>query len=361
VIQTMLHVRYVAFLTLLLFMGAGMARAENPATLLTVGAIRWDGWYKGNSWQKNLAAPQWHYRLPFYASTDAQGNLEICGDSQEVMDREIAFAKAGGISYWAFCYYHPKSWEQADAYNYGWRRFLAAADKKGLRFCFILQGGKHLGPANEWGTTLSQFTDLFQNSAYQRVCGNRPLLFVFTGEKLISHFGSAEAAASAFKALREASKKNCGGDPYIVAQIWPHQIQADFLKAIQFDALSAYSAPGDKGENEPYAKLQEMNRWYWEQFKAAGCEVVPLVNAGWDGRPRNYTGAWYQHATPKEAANAINEGLDWVLQNSAIAPAKTVLVYAWNEHDEGGWLCPTLDEGPARLDAIKAMQDTFHK
>ncbi len=357
----MLYLRFLVFLMLLPFMGMRAACAENQATPLTVGAIRWDGWYKDNPWQKNLADPQWRYRLPFYASTDATGRVELCGDSQEVMDREITFAKAGGITYWAFCHYHPKSWEQADAYNYGWRRYLAAADKKGIHFCFILQGGQHLGPANEWNTTSAQFADLFKDPAYQRVCGNRPLLFVFTGEKLISHFGSAEAAAAAFQSLRDDSKKSCGENPYIVAQIWPHQIQADFLKAIQFDALSAYSAPGDKGGSEPFSKLLEMNRWYWEQFKSTGREVVPLINAGWDGRPRNYSGVWYQHATPVEVATAVKGGLDWVMENSSITPARTVLVYAWNEHDEGGWLCPTIDEGSARLDAIKKMLDDYSK
>jgi hypothetical protein len=30
-----------------------------------------------------------------------------------------------------------------------------------------------------------------------------------------------------------------------------------------------------------------------------------------------------------------------------------VLVYAWNEYDEGGWLAPTLVPDPARQDAIR--------
>ncbi len=28
---------------------------------------------------------------------------------------------------------------------------------------------------------------------------------------------------------------------------------------------------------------------------------------------------------------------------------------AWNEFDEGGWLCPSLSEGSARLDALRAV------
>jgi len=275
------------------------------------------------------------------------------------MDREIAYAKAGGITYWAFCYYHPKSWPQADAYNYGWRRYLNGNHKKDVNFCLILQGGSHLGPVSEWKATADQFVGLFKEPTYQRVCGNRPLLYVFSCEDLIPHFGSGEAAGNAFKLLREASKNVNAGDPYIVAQIWPHQLHADFLDAVQFEALGACSAHGDKGEGQPYARLVEMNRWYWEQYKSAGREVIPTVDSGWDGRPRNYTGPWYERAKPAEIADAIKQAFGWIRINPKAAPARTVLVYAWNEHDEGGWLCPTIQEGSARLNCVRKMLDAY--
>jgi hypothetical protein len=43
------------------------------------------------------------------------------------------------------------------------------------------------------------------------------------------------------------------------------------------------------------------------------------------------------------------------LDNPSAGRANTVLIYAWNETDEGGWLHPTLAEGTARLDAIKKV------
>ena len=323
-----------------------------------VGAIRWDGWFKDNPWEKNLAGPQWHYRLPFYAFADENGGIHVCGDSQEVMDREIAFAKAGGLTYWAFCYYHPKSWKEADAYNYGWRRYLASAHKRDLHFCLLLQGGQHLGPAGEWDAATAQWIGLFKEPTYQRVCGGRPLLYMFSCENLVPHFGSATAAGDAFRRLRASSENAGTGNPYIVAQIWPHQAKADFLDAVQFDALGAYSAPGDKGASEqPYSNLVEANQWYWETYKSTGREVVPLVNAGWDGRPRNYTGVWYRQAAPQDVAGAVRQAFDWIHANPKATPADTVLIYAWNEHDEGGWLCPTIDEDTARLEALKAMLD----
>ena len=37
---------------------------------------------------------------------------------------------------------------------------------------------------------------------------------------------------------------------------------------------------------------------------------------------------------------------------ATLNPANAIIIYAWNENDEGGWLIPTLSEGTARLDAI---------
>jgi len=132
-------------------------------------------------------------------------------------------------------------------------------------------------------------------------------------------------------------------------------ISPDILNTVQFDALGAYSAPGNTNSGEPYPKLVEVNRWYWNQFRATGREVVPLVNTGWDGRPRGYSGAWYENAKAIEVANPVRAALDWNQANPNSARAQTVMIYAWNEYDEGGWLCPTKAEGEARLKELKRM------
>jgi len=44
--------------------------------------------------------------------------------------------------------------------------------------------------------------------------------------------------------------------------------------------------------------------------------------------------------------------LDWLVAYPEAAEPNAVLIYAWNEFDEGGWLAPTLGDGTARLDAI---------
>jgi hypothetical protein len=45
------------------------------------------------------------------------------------------------------------------------------------------------------------------------------------------------------------------------------------------------------------------------------------------------------------------------VQNPDLTPANAVIIYAWNENDEGGWLIPTLDpDGTPNLERIGAAR-----
>ena len=89
------------------------------------------------------------------------------------------------------------------------------------------------------------------------------------------------------------------------------------------------------------------------------------MSSGWDPRPRIETpvpwhdygspDCYYETPTPQELARHLRAGCEWVERYPRTAEAKTLLIYAWNEFDEGGWLAPTLSEGSARLDAIREI------
>jgi hypothetical protein len=154
----------------------------------------------------------------------------------------------------------------------------------------------------------------------------------------------------------------------MVAQVWNAQDGARYLDMFGFDAISSYSMCVDAQTFEkkeyPYSRLAKINRDFWEACKGTGKEVIPIVNTGWDVRPRwwdddlmkLYQGGhqpWFTQPTPSELASHLRDAIEWNRRNSKAAKANTVLIYAWNETDEGGWLHPTIAEGTARLDAIK--------
>ena len=96
---------------------AALADEQPPAGELgtagvSVGAIRWGGWFSGSQWAENLDDPRWHDRLPFFATQDsAEGDVDVVGDRADVMLREIEYARSAGLRFWAFCYYDERNAE----------------------------------------------------------------------------------------------------------------------------------------------------------------------------------------------------------------------------------------------------------
>ena len=334
----------------------------NARTNVVVGAIRWDGWFNGNTYESHLAPKQWHSRLPFYASILADDRVEVRSDKQDVMDREIAFASTAGLDYWAFCYYCSKKWGGTDSYNYGLKLYLSSKQKPKIQFCLLLQG-THLGPQAKWPETVQALVRLLQESTYQKVLDGRPLVFMYYVSAMKTWAGSTEAAKQRLDALRTASRKAGLKNPYMVAQVCRTEDGVDAVDTLGFDAISSYSMPGGTGNREyPFRELAKANRDFWNACKATGQPVVPVVNTGWDNRPRrgkprfaDLNGPWFTEPTAVELADHLRSAIEWNRDNPDVAQANAAIIYAWNESDEGGWLVPTLSEGSARLDAVQKV------
>src|SRR5262249_4231759 len=66
---------------------------------------------------------------------------------------------------------------------------------------------------------------------------------------------------------------------------------------------------------------------------------------------------YYGAPTPAELSGLVRDAVSWCQQNAATAESQVILIYAWNEIDEGGWLVLSFwpDQGSRRLDAIRAV------
>lgn len=343
----------------------GEGDTNAPAALPILGAIRWDAWHGDASEvgllvEKTLAPKHWHHRLPFFGRVTGENAVEVRGHTQEIMDREIDYAHAVGLDYWAFVIY-----PEDNALSLGLKYYLSSEKKDKIRFCLNLQGGweSRGGPA-DWPEKVSRYVRYFLEPSYQTVLNGRPLFFLYSVEGLVGsgRFETWEDARAAFDALRDATRAAGLPNPYIVAQGWSPETLKNQMETLGLDAIGAYaSTAGAKAAT--YADLARHTETWWDAFKAAGVPVVPLATAGWDMRPRVETPVpwveggdieqYYEAPTPGELAAHISKALAWCREHPDTAEAQAVLIYAWNEFDEGGWLCPTLEEGTARLDAIK--------
>ncbi|MDR3708468.1 MAG: discoidin domain-containing protein [Capsulimonadaceae bacterium] len=135
-----------------------------------------------------------------------------------------------------------------------------------------------------------------------------------------------------------------------------------------YDAISHYVTGAIGGA--PFTAVMSNSEERWNRDKMFGLDVVPNVTAGADPRPRlvnpvpwarYYADHWAQEPTPGEVGAHVKQAMDWIDANPGADPSRLVLIYAWNEFDEGGWICPTLLHGSDRLDAIHKVLEAYGK
>jgi hypothetical protein len=333
-----------------------------------VGAIRWDAWHgdkggPGRAVELSLSPEQWHSRLPFFAKVVSTASVAIDGATQEVMDQEIRFAADAGIDFWAFVTYSPD-----DAMSLGLEHYLASGLRSRIRFCLITEYPRW-GTPDTYKPLVRRYAQLVGEPGYQRVLDGRPLVFVlFGGERRAKEWGGLSGFRQAIDDFRRMAIDEHAGNPYIVAMQWNPEQLDEIRRGAGLDAIGAYAVKADE-QDAPFAHLATFTETFWSRCKDAGSPVVPTVMAGWDRRPRvEHPVPWetwqkpgdgiekfYRAPSPAELAEHLAHGLDWVRHNPDAAPANTVLIYAWNENDEGGWIVPTLQEGTARLGALRRV------
>ncbi len=365
-----------------------------------VGAIRWDAWtgelsFHGETMDVSLSPEEFHYRLPWSGSIldepeptkiireDARDNpyfayssqfpknnpltplatksVTTAGNTQEIIDKEIRFAKASGLDYWAILWYDVGDDSvltlQRDLY-------LASMQRHGMEWCHILGGGFAVAASGGGAETDAMFNtllDQLEMDNYTVTLDGRPVVYVFEPEPWMTNGFDRFLTRAAARGL----------DPYIVGMVFDTTTATieNRLNSIYAEAVSSYCTGGSNGIT--FERNTRNERFKWDSFKETDFDVIPSITTGWDKRPRHiYANPWeYPHAasfatqwmeqgTPEEIADHMGDGMDFVEFNGSDYSFRSVIVYAWNENDEGGWINPTLfemrDSGrPLRLDAIR--------
>jgi len=336
----------------------------------SVGAIRWDAWYgnlgeAGRAVEKTLGPVRWHGRTPFCGRITGANSVSMDCGSQEAMDREIGFAQIAGIEYWAFVAYPPD-----DPMSISLKRYLASHLRNSIRFSLIVRAGR-LGDKEHFRGEVQRYIELMKQPTYMKVAGGRPIFFVaFITERLIEKaWGSRAALKAGFDDFRKMAVAAGVGNPYLVVMDFDSGRAKSLLDDLGMDAISSYATHA-KGVAAPYRTLDSHVHRYWDTSLETGGAMIPIAMAGWDRRPRvenpvpweraerNAADSviesqrYYEQPSPSELAEHLASAVRWVRDHPDGTPANTVLVYAWNENDEGGWLVPTLEGGAARVNAI---------
>jgi hypothetical protein len=211
----------------------------------------------------------------------------------------------------------------------------------------------------------------FREPNYWRVEGG--LFFsVFQGKHFVDDLGGPESTR-ALLAKMDDRLRAAGLPPMHWNGMVSTVAEAKLLQAAGFKSTSRYnvsSAGKARADGtERYEDVMEAHRQHWKKMLDAPLVNVPVVTRGWDASPRCRADVpWpfprneYPYTpvvvgnTPARFETLLRDAKQFV-QNDPHRPF-AILINAWNEWTEGGYLLPEEKDGTAPLEAIRTVFGT---
>ncbi len=329
-----------------------------------VGAINWDcavpeDTYFGFHSTKSLSPNQFRYRTPYYAHIEGENKIRYSYKTQEEFDRELEYAIEAGIDYFAYTWYTEEKPDRDDLegklheITYGRNMHLKSALKDKIKLCAMFVC-LHIHTDND----LEKLAAVMKESYYEKVNG-RPLVYLFGGYRL-----------DYIERLNVLCQKHSLPKPYIV--FLNNGVESEDGNYSKADAVSAYTcgAEGITTYEQLCERLEQSN----EARKKLGIDTIPLFTTGWDPTPRivspvpwvSYPDTEYAaFATEKELLDGAKRLCAWIKKNQKVTKSRHILTFAWNEFEEGGFICPTYNEdgtvNDERIKTFKKISEMFKK
>lgn len=336
--------------------------AQPPKLTMNVGVYYFDGWAGKNRNANNPNEP-WAKYAPSHLTrrmveefADREPVWGWRDDSQEIMERQIDLAADNGIEFFLFCWYWrdtngPINIEAIEnlSLHTSLNLYMKAKNKHRIKFSFLVanHGGSEIKGAENWGKAAEYWIKYFNDPQFVTTDG-KPLVVVFNANGIDDESISRMQAVSEEAGLPGLSIAGCGNTD-----------DKNFTHRTHYNIVPGYSAGS---EEHKYAELVDATKKQW--IGKEDQPYIPEITAGWDKRPwENPTGlnqkqGWYfPDRTPQQFKDFLSAASKWMDDN----PTKTtkeriVLVYAWNELGEGGYLVPTKGDPEASyLKVIKNL------
>ncbi len=354
---------------IMIFSGCSQAGSERTNKLnVKVGAYYFDGWAGKNKYADDSNEP-WAKDAPSHLTrrfvNEFSNREPVWGwrdDSPEIMERQIDLAADNGVDFFLFCWYWsdnkgPINVEAVEKNNLhtSMELYLKAKNRDRLKYSLLIanHAGFEILENENWASAVRYWSKYFKDPEYIKVDG-KPLLVIFgTGDDAITN----EQIAVIQETAKQEGFKNglalagCGGG----------------AKGKAFDYSTHYNLTSGYADGHEEHKFQELIDRAEPQWKGTEAQpYIPVLNAGWDKRPwegpdglSQKEGWYYPDSSPELFKNFLKDAVKWMDDN----PTKTtkerlILIYAWNELGEGGYLVPTKgDPDAAKLKMIKEVVD----
>lgn len=337
-----------------------LAAAPDPK----IGAYYFDGWSGGTN----------SIHLTPRLQTEFEHRQPVWGwlaNTPAIMQQQIDLAADHNISFWSFCWYYPEEARKDTPLNNALNLYLKSPNRSRLQFCLLVanHAGFRVGP-NDWDTITTTWIDLFKQPTHLSIDG-RPLIIFFSPRELIASFKTPAAVNKALQDFRIKAQHAGLKPPLVAACCTPGPEHGwndlDELAAAGFELFTGYNYPGagaiPNQKKQTFASLIAGHVGIYNMFARKNVRpYIPVVTTGWDMRPwekpelpEQKMSVYYPDRTPTAVTQAIRAAIAWLGQNPDKTPKqRLILLYAWNENGEGGYLTPTKGDGESYLQAVPA-------
>tara|TARA_B100000378_G_scaffold267413_2_gene253662 strand:- start:5260 stop:6363 length:1104 start_codon:yes stop_codon:yes gene_type:complete len=327
-----------------------------------VGAIRWDAWYAPGSTitdavAETLGATEYAGRIPTFGSHCSETLACFPRISQSQIDREIDMAAAAGLNFWAFVAY-----QKGHPMHLAFQHYLQSRSASKINFSLICSAGRFMNDQ----ALIDDHSKLLAHPGYQKSATGFPIYSVFISSKRTGAESGMNKLKERIEGFRIMARNKSGARVEIAALLAPGTEPSSELMRAGFDAVGHYAIVCSRA-GRTFRDLSNCAEAQWEKDAMAYRAIIPTVMTGWDRRPRmkkpvpwesRRTGQANSFSQPSAVEFRAHVGN--ALRFAGAHPTTpAILIYAWNEFDEGGWLYPTLADDFDRLASLKiALQST---
>lgn len=331
-----------------------------PKDQVRVGVVQWDCSLPSDTWwgyyqTRTLSPKKFRTATPYYADILGEDKIDYHWRTQEEFDREIEYAIEAGIDYFAYVFYPEHGSKEhtptsasdcshmVHELRYAYKGYLNSKWKDKISMAAIM--GKHPFAEPDY----LELAELLKQPFYEKVNG-RPLVYLYWRIDPVE-----------VECLLKAVEKVGGEKPLLIGMFGgklPMYTRYDLV-----DGLSAYSCGKDSITThlELVEYGMEENIWHAsakenELIEAKNINLyIPLYPVGWDPTPRvDIPSPWTTYPATDYAAQPTEDdllkGAELFADKIKTTPCLRdtffghILMFAWNEFEEGAWICPTYNE-----------------
>lgn len=312
-----------------------------------VSAVNWDcslpsDTYFGYHQTRTLSPQKYRSITPFYADILREDKIDYHVRTQEEYDKELGYAIQAGIDYFSYVFY-PDAGSKAHVptsssdcshkvYELNYARKMHQNSKLRKKIGIAAIMGSHPFAEEDY----LELAVLLKQPYYEKIKG-RPIVYLFR-----------RINQEEMEQVRNAVKKVGGKQPLFIVMFNRLPQHADYCLV---DGISAYACT--RGDIETYTELLEGSLQDNEEHAQKHEFAIPLFTTGWSPAPRmDIPSPWvnYRHNRYAKGATAdeLREGAKkfsvWIKESLADRFSGHIMMFAWNEFEEGGWICPTYNE-----------------